>query len=184
MLYRHKKHHGFTLIELMIVLAITAILLAIAVPSFNDFFVKNRVRRAAIEVQGLVAKAKAETVIRDSDLFMSYTAGVSDDWCIGYSATTSCDCTESDPTAAGSCAVSIAGTLVNQRIVGTEFPDITLAETFVGTGSTFDAVRGTSTAGTLTLNNGNFSLAVKVSLNGRVRICAPSGSEIYGYPPC
>ena len=179
MLYRHKKYHGFTLIEMMIVIAITAILLAIAVPSFNDFFEKNRVRRAAIELQGIVAKAKAETVIRDSDLFMSYTAGASNAWCVGYADTANCDCSNTT-----SCVVDVGGTDVTQRILGTEFPDITLAENFAGTGSTFDAVRGTSTAGTLTLSKDNFSLAVVISLNGRVRICAPAGSEIYGYPSC
>lgn len=48
-----KKMKGFTLIELMIVVAIVAILAAIALPAYQDYVVRSRVTEGAVLASGL-----------------------------------------------------------------------------------------------------------------------------------
>ena len=48
-----KTQKGFTLIELMIVVAIVAILAAIALPAYQDYLVKSRVSEAMVLADGL-----------------------------------------------------------------------------------------------------------------------------------
>lgn len=55
---------GFSLIELMVAVAILAILLALAVPSFQDMIQRNRVRTAAADLTTGLNLARAEAIKR------------------------------------------------------------------------------------------------------------------------
>ncbi len=168
---------GFTLIEMMIVIAIIAIVLSLAVPSFNEFFEKNRLKRAAEEVYSLVTKARAEGVIRSADMSVAVNTG---SWCVGYAAAAGCNCTAAD-----SCVVPIAGTDVLQVVDGGDFSGVTIAETFAGVGTTFDNVEGSAGTGRVSLSAADWDLDVIVSGMGRVIICAPASSQsTMGYSAC
>lgn len=67
-----KKQSGFTLIELMIVVAIIGILTAIAVPAYNDYLIRSRITHAT---SGLAERrARMEQFFQDNHVF--YAAAV------------------------------------------------------------------------------------------------------------
>jgi type IV pilus assembly protein PilA len=55
-----KQQHGFTLIELMIVVAIIGILAAIAIPAYQDYIVRSKISEG-LNMAGAAKLAVAET---------------------------------------------------------------------------------------------------------------------------
>ncbi|KAA8999121.1 prepilin-type N-terminal cleavage/methylation domain-containing protein [Stenotrophomonas cyclobalanopsidis] len=74
-----KNQKGFTLIELMIVVAIIAILAAIALPAYQDYVVKSRVSEAMVLADGLKAVVADNAAQGESDLGKGATLTTADD---------------------------------------------------------------------------------------------------------
>lgn len=62
--------HGFTLIELMITLAVLGVLIAVAAPSFTNLVASNRASSVSTEVAGAIMFARAEAVKRGKRVTM------------------------------------------------------------------------------------------------------------------
>ncbi|MEH6610804.1 MAG: GspH/FimT family pseudopilin [Halioglobus sp.] len=72
---------GFTLVELMIVVVITAILIVIAAPSYSELILSNKLKTYANEIVTSVYLARGEAIKRNSIMTMCASAnGIS---CIG-----------------------------------------------------------------------------------------------------
>ncbi|WP_442682275.1 pilin [Stenotrophomonas sp. JC08] len=104
-----KKQQGFTLIELMIVVAIIAILAAIALPAYQDYVAKSQTAAGLAEITG--GKTAAELLLNEGKDF----ALPAD---IGLKTSTRCTAlatTGTASTGASSLACTLAG---NSQVLG------------------------------------------------------------------
>ena len=78
--YRN-KNTGFTLIELLTTMAVTAILLGVAVPNFSAFIDNSRARSDVQSLQQSLIAAKSEAIARTAVVTVTATGG---DWKGGW----------------------------------------------------------------------------------------------------
>lgn len=170
------KNTGFTLLEVMIVVAIIGILAAIAVPSFQDMIERNRLKQVAEALKSDLQFARTEAIKRSMDIVVSRTTGNAGAWCYGLALNkASCDCTETDTADADYCDI--------KNVSGTNF-SFTNMDSASGN-STFGFRRGTIGANGVTFSTANYRARVIFSNVGRVKICTPAGSTgISDYPGC
>lgn len=72
--YRRTVSSGFTLIELMVTIAVMAIIVSIAVPSMNRAMAENQMKATSSLIQTSISRAKAESTIMRSDITWSYSS--------------------------------------------------------------------------------------------------------------
>lgn len=77
---------GLTLIELMVTLSIVAILAAIAVPSFNSFFISSRAQSETASFVEALSYARSEAVRRGATVTLQAASGT--DWHQGWTVVT------------------------------------------------------------------------------------------------
>lgn len=77
-----RTHSGFSLIELMVAISVVVILLAIAVPSFQEFIRGQRVKTTSFDIFAALNYARSEALKRNGDVTLT---PVSSDWTNGWS---------------------------------------------------------------------------------------------------
>lgn len=192
------SQNGFTLNELIMVIALVAIIATLAVPSMKGFIDTSRLKSASEAIAGDLQLARSEAVKRNTSISVNFDADGSSTWCYGIDENTGCDCNLSDPTNASACALPISGNQILYASttdssvtpnLSSDYDGIELAPpSFSGNSyTTFSPTRGTASAGTLTLtaDNGRI-LKIVISAIGRVKICTPSASNerVNGYSEC
>lgn len=170
---RPSQFFGFTLIELMLTIVVMAILLAIAVPSFNNLSQKYRLKGAAERLSSEMQFARSLSVSRNTSVSVDVKGGA--DWCLGISANGACDCS-----ADGSCLVDSKERTVNASdFEGVQMDNGDFAVVFGGVRGLPDAPQEFS------LSKAGNALNVNLTGLGSVRICSPTGdTNIGGYAEC
>jgi Tfp pilus assembly protein FimT len=85
-----RRRAGFTLLELAVVLAITIVLGAVAVPSFSGLVARQRLKSVAHGLQADIALARQEAGRRGMAVHLMFHPGPQ--WCCGVSAGFGVDC--------------------------------------------------------------------------------------------
>lgn len=182
---------GFTLIELMVTLAVLAVLLAAAVPSFVDFFEKSRLRGAADDIASFMANARGGAVKLDRDVAVAF-AGSTTAWCAGaraalnpapaqpVPAATACDCSDSP----AACLVDGAPMVVDgSRFQGVSLSALPSAYTINGKLGTLTPLATQNLL--LSSASGRFALQLRLSPLGQSTMCIPADRPSFGgYGSC
>ena len=79
-----RRVQGFTLIELMITLAISAILLSVAAPAYQSFIGSTALTTATNDLVAALNMARSEALKRDGQVSLRAANIVSDDFADGY----------------------------------------------------------------------------------------------------
>ncbi len=108
---RNSMQKGFTLIELMIVIAIIGVLAAVAVPAYQDYIAKSQVAAGLAEINP--GKVQTEVLLNDSQTATSAAA-------IGLTATTTRCAITVNIVASGNTASSITCTLNGATSIATK----------------------------------------------------------------
>jgi len=182
---RQSDIEGFTIIELMVVVAIAAVLIALAAPSFAEFLSKRRVDGVMAELATDLQYARSEAVSRNTPVRVTFG---SENGCyvIHLASAASAQCTRNSSTITPAAAEIKVVQLDADRALTIDPGTLTYLE--------FDPVRGTvvnsaaASSGSVVVRSTSgtaWELRVLLTLMGRVAICSPGGAgKVVGYSDC
>ena len=165
---RHRHRNGFSLIEMLIAIAVVGIILAIGVPSFKKMFDSNKLKGGSDALYFMFSLAKTESIKRNANIYLTVESG--DSWCVGVTTDLglACDCNTK-----GSCDVSSVSNL--------DFTSLMLKSVIPTSVSPakFDSVRGAFTPADklFTLKSeSNSSVQLSINMLGSVKMCGVNGA--------
>jgi type IV fimbrial biogenesis protein FimT len=165
---RRSPPRGFTLIEAMITLAVAAILLTLALPTWGDFAARHKLVAASETLAGDLALARHEAVQRGTPVYVVPQPGAA--WCYAISTDPGCDC-------------RTAGTVCALRVV--DAGEHRGVELLAARSVRFEPVDGRSDGGVAaTWRAGRrYAAEVRVHPLGRARVCS-TAAPLRGVPAC
>jgi type IV fimbrial biogenesis protein FimT len=84
---RNARARGFTLVELLTVVAVLVVLTLIAVPSFNELTRSQRVQIAAMDLFTSLLRARSESIKQNTDVTLSPAGTWATGWAVAVGGT-------------------------------------------------------------------------------------------------
>ena len=174
-----KKAAGFSLIELMVSLAVFAVLITLAVPSYSEWIRNSRIRTTADSIQNGLQIAKAEAVRQNTTARFQFTDTLD----------SACALTTSGPNwivsiddVAGKCDVAPSEITAPRIVRVRSGAEGSSANTTIASGQesfVFNGMGRLVPAATVSINvtdttGTSRSLRVSVSAGGQIRMCDPA----------
>jgi type IV fimbrial biogenesis protein FimT len=160
-----RRRRGFTLTELLVTIALAALVAGLAVPSFASAVARHRLQGAAEQLAHDLAEARFDAARRGTPLHVSFATGAQ--WCYAVAAAPDCGCRD-----AAGCGLKTVQAADHPGVQLLQAEDATLAPGPAGH-------RG----GALLQGADGHQLRVALTPLGRPRVCAPAGA-VRGYPGC
>jgi type IV fimbrial biogenesis protein FimT len=160
---------GFTLPELMVTIALLAVIAGLAVPSFASALARHRLLGAAEELALDLAEARHDAAQRGTALHLHFEPGAH--WCYAVATAPGCDCRHPAP-----CQL--------KRVLAADHPGVELVEAGDAMLSPDATPAGGPAAGHALLQGADGrQLRIALTPLGRARICAPAAA-VRAYPGC
>ena len=163
-----RRTSGFTLLEAAFVLAVAAIILAVAIPSYSHYMQRLELRQAAEALTQDLRNARELSVSSNKPIFVNFRTGRP--WCWGISRGQPCDCAGISPMPA--CSIKQTDSKLFPDVILDTAQDIELRPLL-------GQVERAGSAG-MRNRQGN-KIWVLLNAMGRVSVCGPDSN---GGTPC
>ncbi len=165
--FMNGRFKGITSIEVLITVAIVAVIVSISIPQYFKYIEDSRIRGAVEHIYAKLYWARSLAIKENTNItFVSETGA---NWCVGFSSTGNCTCST-----ANSCNLG--------RLVSTDFPTTSLTRTGIGASNNFEPLRGlVNVPGSFTVSASGQAVNVELNKMGFSKICS---SDIAGYKSC
>jgi type IV fimbrial biogenesis protein FimT len=178
-----KARRGFTLIELMVVVALVALVLALVGPSMRELLAVQRVQSINAELVADLQYARSEAVRRSQPLYVKFQSNADSTCYVVYTeaGVGNCNCMKTPGTACLGGFQEVK-TVQVPRALDVSFAASSSVGTLVG----FMDIAGTSTPGDFQVDVASTVrglLRTSVNAAGRPAVCSPDGS-ISQVPKC